>query len=138
MNIGDKVKMDNKIYKIISESWKVGEVELIKLLGERGGFRTDILTVINDNRFETITTNMIDISEIKISKWFKSTSPKPEKLELYRQLQHKCNKGLLEINPIKIDGNNYLVDGYCSYLVIKEKMDKGQVPIVIVKRREKK
>lgn len=56
--VGDKVRFNDKygmaqhyperIMTVASESWFVGEIELVKLVGYGGGFRVDGLEAVDD------------------------------------------------------------------------------------------
>lgn len=52
--------------------------------------------------------------EIKITKAFKKTPPKPEKLYT-KELEFVLNKQ--QLSPIIVDENMFLVDGYCAWII---------------------
>lgn len=78
--------------------------------------------------FKDIQDNTININDIKIPQYFK----KPNKIKMQKKLEYFSKNHCLQ-NPIVVDKNNVLRDGYISYLIIKNYtiMDK-----VIVKRKE--
>ena len=57
---GDKVRVNNKfgleskyvgqVFTVASEPWAVGDMELVKLKGQRGATRVDGLEVVEDAR----------------------------------------------------------------------------------------
>ena len=52
--------------------------------------------------------------EIKITKAFKKTPPKPKKLdEKVIEFLHNKNR----LSPIIVDENMFLVDGYCAWII---------------------
>lgn len=84
-----------------------------------------MLTELNKNR------SMMKISNIHIFPCFQETPPDPEKLQKKEEYYNKT--GILQ-SPIVLDGNNYLIDGYCSYL-IGVKYGMKHVPIKYGKRQ---
>lgn len=64
---------------------------------------------------ECIRFSSKKLDKIKISQRFKNNPPKPEKL-----IQKTADfvKGE-KLSTIYVDENYYLVDGYCSYLIVK-------------------
>lgn len=57
----------------------------------------------------------VNIDKIKVSEKFEKYPPKPEKLVI--KTAEYINTGIVE--PILIDEAYNLIDGYCSYLIIK-------------------
>lgn len=53
-------------------------------------------------------------NEIKITKAFKKTPPKSEKLYT-KELEFVLNKQ--QLSPIIVDENMFLVDGYCAWII---------------------
>lgn len=68
----------------------------------------------------------INIKKIKITQEFKSCPPKGEKMWIKRAYFMINNK--FE-QPVVVDKDNVLVDGYTTYLIAKEK-DMKYVPVV--------
>lgn len=56
------------------------------------------------------------LSAIKIRDSFANSKPNKKKMWMKRELY----KHFGELSPIVVDGNNVLVDGYISYLILKE------------------
>lgn len=59
----------------------------------------------------------ININDIRISEMFSRTKPREEKMKFYRDTYEKY-KAFRKL-PV-LDKNNYLVDGYIPYLLMKE------------------
>ena len=61
------------------------------------------------------------LRKIKISDRFKTHPPKDEKLDSRREVFLNHSADFLNLHhPIIVNKNNMLVDGYCTYLVLKE------------------
>ncbi|WP_044914164.1 hypothetical protein [Butyrivibrio sp. WCE2006] len=74
---------------------------------------------------ETIPTNMIKKGHM--------APPSINKYSLYNQVFQNSQKNiyaLLDVNPIVIDENYKIVDGYCSYLIAQENNIKNVVCII--------
>lgn len=61
---------------------------------------------------------LIKINDIIIKRNFKKTLPKKNK---YKKHKKYYNKHGYFYNPIVLDKNNVLLDGYCNYLICKNK-----------------
>ncbi|MDY4692107.1 MAG: hypothetical protein SO401_00835 [Blautia sp.] len=59
----------------------------------------------------------VSIESIKIFPWFEKTPPDPEKIK--QKEEHFQKTGLLP-SEILLDGQNYLLDGYISYLLAEK------------------
>ena len=59
----------------------------------------------------------IKLTEVKISKRFKNTTPSERKMERVRK---KYRETGMQDKPIVLDENGYLIDGYVRYLILKE------------------
>lgn len=59
----------------------------------------------------------IKLTEVKISKRFKNTTPSERKMERIRK---KYRETGMQDKPIVLDENGYLIDGYARYLILKE------------------
>lgn len=60
-------------------------------------------------------TTPLNLNRIKVSRAFRSSRPRPEKLI-------KKTSAFLsgyDIDPIVLDENSWLLDGYCTYLIYK-------------------
>lgn len=61
------------------------------------------------------------LRKIKISDRFKMHPPKDEKLDSRREVFLNHSTDFLDFHhPIIVNKNNVLIDGYCTYLVLKE------------------
>ena len=61
------------------------------------------------------------LRKIKISDRFKTHPPKDEKLDSRREVFLNHSADFLDLHhPIIVNKNNTLIDGYCTYLVLKE------------------
>lgn len=61
------------------------------------------------------------LRKIKISDRFKTHPPKTEKLESRREVFLNHSTDFLDLHhPIIVNRDNTLIDGYCTYLVLKE------------------
>lgn len=61
------------------------------------------------------------LRKIKISDRFKMHPPKDEKLDSRREVFLNHSTDFLDLHyPIIVNKNNVLIDGYCTYLVLKE------------------
>lgn len=61
------------------------------------------------------------LRKIKISDRFKTHPPKDEKLDSRREVFLNHSEDFLDLHyPIIVNKNNVLIDGYCTYLVLKE------------------
>lgn len=63
------------------------------------------------------TVTMVDISDILISKTFRNSPPRQEKIN--RSIEYYKKHGTLD-EPLKLLDNNLLIDGYARYLAAKE------------------
>ncbi len=68
---------------------------------------------------KTVKIELIDTSSM--------TKPREKKLAYYRDYSRAYGSGQLQkVNPIVINGNYELVDGYCTYLLMKEKSNQNE------------
>lgn len=119
--------MRYKLYEVTDTSASIvtsanyrNEIEAIKHSFEESGKHYEIVEDIS----------LMDLSQIRISKSFKSRHPKASKLSKYRELYNSNGLKLLEQNPIVINSaDNFLLDGYCSYIVLKESGYTGNIPV---------
>lgn len=73
---------------------------------------------------------MMNVSDIKVTRMFRNTTPKTEKIERCRQYYRE--HGVLD-RDIVIGASGYLVDGYIALLVLKE--NNVEQTEVVVKHR---
>ena len=87
----------------------------------------------NNREFEIIEKQtLIEFNNIKIPEKFKASTPKQYKLDKYRKVNNGSLSGLLALNPIVVNqSDNTLIDGYCSYLVLKESGYQGNIPVAL-------
>jgi hypothetical protein len=85
----------------------------------------------NEGEFEIIEKQtLVAFNRIKVPVKFKASVPKQYKLDKYRKIYSGSLTELLALNPIVIDQfDNTLIDGYCSYLILKESGYKGDIPV---------
>lgn len=85
----------------------------------------------NNGEFEIIEKQtLIGFDNIKVPAKFKAFTPKEHKLNKYRKIYSGSLSELLALNPIVVDQSDHtLIDGYCSYLVLKESGYKGDIPV---------
>lgn len=79
---------------------------------------------------DCIKMKFIKLEKIKISQDFVASQPKPEKLIL--KTSEFLNGAKLE--PILIDKDRNLIDGYCSYLIAKT-LNSKKFKVVMVKEK---
>jgi len=61
------------------------------------------------------------LRKIKISDRFRTHPPKEEKLNSRREVFLSHSEDFLDLHhPIIVNKDNTLIDGYCTYLVLKE------------------
>lgn len=94
------------------------------------GFIRKVLIVI-DKYLEKESDQEMKIDDIKIYPCFTDHPPKAGKME--RKEQYFMETGLLQ-SPIILNSDNYLIDGYTSYLVAKHKGIRS-VPVRYGKRQ---
>lgn len=75
--------------------------------------RSELTNYINTIYDEN--TKLVKLSDVKISKDFAETTPNKQKIKTKRQL---IKQGIIE--PIELDFNDVLTDGYITYLLLKE------------------
>lgn len=64
---------------------------------------------------------LMKLRKIKISDRFKTHPPKDEKLNSRREVFLNHSADFLDLHhPIIVNKDNTLIDGYCTYLVLKE------------------
>lgn len=85
----------------------------------------------NEGDFEIIEKQtLVAFNSIKVPVKFKVSVPKQYKLDKYRKVYNGSLAELLTLNPIVVNQSDHtLIDGYCSYLVLKESGYKGDIPV---------
>ena len=81
---------------------------------------------------DCIKMKFITLDKIKIDQDFINCPPKPERV--IRKTAEFMNGGKLE--PILIDKDHNLIDGYCSYLIAKT-LNSNKFKVVMVKEKSK-
>lgn len=81
---------------------------------------------------DCIKMKFITLDKIKISQDFMDSPPKPERV--IRKTAEFMNGGKLE--PILIDKDRNLIDGYCSYLIAKT-LNSNKFKVVMVTEKSR-
>ena len=99
--------------------WKRDCIEYAKSLSPFVcGFIRKTLMVIDNYLEKDEGAKMMKIDEIKIYPCFAAQDPKPEKMQ--EKEKYFEETGALQ-SQIILDGNGYLIDGFTSYLLAKER-----------------
>ncbi len=99
------------------QEWKRRTLEHAEGLGPYvHGFIRKMILVIDSHLEKEESVHTVKIEDIRIYPCFAVHEPKPEKMEHKEWLY--AESGLQKFSII-LDHNNYLVDGYCGYLLAK-------------------
>lgn len=71
-----------------------------------------------EEAMRTLDIKKVKLTDIKISKKYKNVVPNKDVVSSYKTKW--CNRFCQEEYDIIVNQNNYLVDGYCLYIALKE------------------